>query len=299
MSPGGRAEQMGALRERIARIEGDGSVAPSFGRRMVAAKVALGRRAGRELGLDRVLDGGLARGTLNEVVAETARDSGAACGFALALAARFADEAQGPSAPVVWVMEDAARAEGGAPYAPGLAAHGLDPGRLLVVRARGGTDALWAAEEALRCRAVAAVVIDLWRIKTYDLVASRRLLLAAAAGGTPAILVPAGAPGVAPSSAAQVRFAVAAAGGRGIAMAPRLPVPGRAAWAVRLARIRAGPAGIPAGFDWEKIWPLVWHQQEARLCDALPVPPPSHARDRPGPAKARGERDRAERGCAA
>lgn len=294
MSPGGRAEQMGALRERIARIEGDGSAASSFARPAVAAKVALGR-AGHQLGLDRVLDGGLARGTLNEVVAETAGDAGAACGFALALAARFAAEARGRA--VIWIMEDAARAEGGAPYAPGLAAHGLDPGRLLVVRVRGGTDALWAAEEALRCRAVAAVVIDLWRTKTYDLVASRRLLLAAAAGGTPAILVPAGAPGVAPSSAAQARFAVAAAGGRGIPVAPRLPIPGRAAWAVRLARIRAGPAGIPAGFDWEKIWPLVWHQEEACLCDALPVPPPSHARDRPDPATAGGER--APRGCAA
>lgn len=285
MSPGGRADQVGALRERIARIEGDGSVAPSFGRK-ATAKVALGR-AGRELALDHALGGGLARGTLNEVVATAAGDAGAASGFALALAARFAADAPGPRAPVVWVMEDAARAEGGAPYAPGLAAHGLDPARLLCVRAKGGADALWAAEEALRCRAVAAVVIDLWRTRSYDLVASRRLLLAAAAGGAPAILVPAGAPGVAPSSAAQVRFAVAAAGGRGIAMAPRLPIPGRAAWAVRLARIRAGPAGIPAGFDWEKIWPLVWHQEEACLCDALPVPPPSHARDRPYPAAAR------------
>lgn len=275
------AEQVGVLRDVIARIEGDGA-APAFGR-TAPPKVALGR-AGETLGLDRLLRGGLRRGTLNEVVAASAGDAGAACGFALALAARFA-AAAAPAAPVVWVMEDAARAEGGAPYAPGLAGHGLDPARLLVVRAKGGADALWAAEEALKCRAVAAVVVDLWRTKAYDLVASRRLLLAAAAGGTPAILVPAGAPGAPLSSAAQARFTVAAAPGPHVAAAGgRVPLPGRAAWAVRLARIRAGPAGVAAGFDWEKVWPLVWDDQEALLCDALPVSPSALPRDRPHPA---------------
>ena len=299
MSSGGRSEQVGALRDVIARIEGEGAFVPAFGRQdshtRAPRKVALGR-AGGELALDRLLRGGIGRGTLNEVVAAAAGDAGAASGFALALAARFADEMgrETAAAPVVWVMEDAARAEGGAPYAPGLAAHGLDPARLLLVRAKGGTDALWAAEEALKCRAVAAVVVDLWRAKTYDLVASRRLLLAAAAGGTPAILVPAGAPGAALSSAAQARFTVAAAPGPHLEAGSRVPIPGRAAWAVRLARIRAGPAGASAGFDWEKIWPLVWDHQEARLCDALPVPSSALPRDRPHPASDHGRhRERA------
>ena len=295
VSHGGRSEQVGALRDRIARIEGDGAAATAFGRPL-PRKVALGRLGG-ELALDRLLRGGLLRGTLNEVVAASAGDAGAACGFALALATRFAAEMGRDTAPVVWVMEDAAHAEGGAPYAPGLAAHGLDPARLLVVHARGGADALWAAEEALKCRAVAAVVIDLWRTKTYDLVASRRLLLAAAAGGTPAILVPAGAPGAPLSSAAQARFAVAAAPGPRVAstIGARVPLPGRAAWAVRLARIRAGPAGIAAGFDWEKVWPLVWNHQEACLCDALPVSPLAVPRDRSHPTADRGRTHGRER----
>lgn len=296
MSPGGRAEQVGVLRDVIARIEGGGTLVPMFEPADTTRKVALGG-AGGALALDRLLRGGLLRGTLNEVVAVSAGDAGAACGFALALAARFATErGRGTAAPVVWVMEDAARAEGGAPYAPGLAAHGLDPARLLVVRARGGADALWAAEEALKCRAVAAVVVDLWRTKAYDLVASRRLLLAAAAGGTPAILVPAGAPGAPLSSAAQARFSVAAAPGPSISGphgAGARPIPGRAAWAVRLARIRAGPASIAAGFDWERIWPLVWDHQEACLRDALPLPPSAIPRDRPHQAADRGRPGRA------
>ncbi len=287
MSPGGRSEQVDVLRDVIARIEGEGACVPAFARPDVPRKVSLGR-AGGALALDRLLRGGLLRGTLNEVVATCAGDAGAACGFALALATRFAAEAEA-AAPVVWVMEDAARAEGGAPYAPGLAAHGLDPARLLVVRAKGGVDALWAAEEALKCRTVAAVVVDLWRTKTYDLVASRRLLLAAAAGGTPAILVPAGAPGAALSSSAQARFSVAAAPGPHVPVSRGArPVPGRAAWAVRLARIRAGPAGAAAGFDCDKVWPLVWSHQEARLCDALPIPPFAYPRDRPHQAADRG-----------
>ena len=167
---------------------------------------------GRGLTLDRVLRGGLWRGALHEVVAARPGDAGAACGFALALAARFA---AGTRLPVVWILEEAARMESGVPYAPGLAAHGLDPARLIVVRTTSGADTLWASEEALKCRAVAAVVTDLWRTKAYDLVASRRLVLAAQKSGTPGILVPAGAAGTteALSSAARTRFEIAATPG--------------------------------------------------------------------------------------
>lgn len=300
MSQRGRSEQVTVLRGAIARIEGSPS---AFGFAGTAADKPVGRvRLGHDLALDGAMGGGLARGWLSEVVAHRPGDAGAASGFALALAARFAAADSGPagsgsagSGAVVWVVEDGARTETGMPYAPGLAAHGIDPARLVVVRAASGAEGLWATEEALKCRAVAAVVLDLWRTKLYDLVASRRLVLAAGASGTPGIVVAAGAPGSARAlcSAAQTRFEVAAAPGQPAA-GTRLPLPGRAAWAVRLARIRAGPAGAPAGFDWEKVWPLVWDHQEARLCDALPVPPSAHPRDRPHPAAARERAGRAQ-----
>ncbi len=291
MSRGDASGHIESLRQTIALIEGGGAYAPGFAAGGMARRVALGRG----LALDRMLGGGLRRDQLSEVVAGGARHAGAASGFALALAARFAAAHAGP---VVWIMEDGARSETGVPHAPGLAAHGLDPARLVVVRTGSGADSLWAMEEALRCRGVAAVVLDLWRTRFYDLVASRRLVLAAAAGGTPGILVPAGAPGSARvlSSAAQVRFEVGAAPGTTVppqsSTTPRVrpgprrhagtlvPLPGRAAWAVRLARVRAGPVGV----DWDKIWPLVWDHEEAWLCDALPVPPPALAGDRPHPA---------------
>lgn len=286
MSRGGRSEEVAVLRDALARIEGDGRIATGFTERKTArrAKVPLGRG----LALDWVLRGGLGRGALHEVVAARSGDAGAASGFALALAARFA--AASPGAPVVWIIEDAAKSETGAPYAPGLAAHGLDPERLIVVRTPNGQDSLWAMEEALKCRA-AVVVADLWRTKVYDLVASRRLVLAARKGGTPGLMMVAGAAGCARtlSSAAQTRFEVRAAPGpRQASVDARLPLPGHAAWAVRLARIRAGPTG--AAFDWEKFWPLVWDHEEARFCDALPLSSSAPARDRLRPSPAEGWR---------
>ncbi len=273
MSQGGRSEQVDVLRDVIARIEGDGAIAARF-------DAGLPRRVplGRGLALDLMLRGGLGRGALHEVVAAAPGDAAAASGFALALAARFARKGT-----IVWIVEDAARAEHGAPYAPGLAAHGIDPGRLIVVATATAQDSLWAMEEALKAQA-SAVVADLWRVKAYDLVASRRLVLAAQKGATPGILVAAGAPGLAArlSSAAETRFEIAAAPGPALASAgassgARLPLPGRAAWAVRLARIRAGPAA----HDPDRFWPLVWNHEEAWFCDALPLPPSADAADRP------------------
>ena len=65
-------------------------------------------------------------------------------------------------------------------YGPGLAAFGLDPGRLIVVRARTDKDVFWAMEEGLRCSRLVAVVGE---VGALDCSAGRRLQLAARAGG--------------------------------------------------------------------------------------------------------------------
>ena len=128
-------------------------------------------------------------GALHEVIADT---PGAATGFCLALAARLA-RAGGA---VLWCEHPAL--DSGRLYPPGLLAYGLDPGRLIVVRARKDTDALWAMEEALRCRGLAAVVGEL---RTVSLAASRRLQLAAEAGGVTALVLRARDARPAPSAA--------------------------------------------------------------------------------------------------
>ena len=64
-------------------------------------------------------------------------------------------------------------------YPPGAAQLGLPLERLLIVRTRRRLDALWVCEQALRCRAIAVVILPLSGINAY---ASRRLQLAAEAG---------------------------------------------------------------------------------------------------------------------
>jgi cell division inhibitor SulA/protein ImuA len=65
------------------------------------------------------------------------------------------------------------------PYAPAFASHGLDVNRLLVVRPKISTDALWSMEQALRSGLFAAVLG--WFV-CIDMPALRRLQLAAEAG---------------------------------------------------------------------------------------------------------------------
>ena len=187
MSQSGRAEYapykdapyLAALRAAIARIEAGGAALEGAG-----ARAPLGAGANA---LDAALGGGLARGALHEIVAAGAPDRAAATAFTLALALRFAAAVQ-EFRMLVWITEDFAATQNGALYGPGLAAFGLDPERLILVNAPRGPQALWAMEEALKCRALAVVVCELWEARA-DLVASRRLALAARGGGAPGLLL--------------------------------------------------------------------------------------------------------------
>ncbi|MGQ0429050.1 MAG: translesion DNA synthesis-associated protein ImuA [Gammaproteobacteria bacterium] len=71
------------------------------------------------------------------------------------------------------------------PYAPALAAAGLDSSRMLVVRPQAGFDLLWAMEQALGSGACAAVLG--WAEAT-GVAALRRLALAAEEGQNPGFL---------------------------------------------------------------------------------------------------------------
>jgi protein ImuA len=71
-------------------------------------------------------------------------------------------------------------------YGPGLAVHGLDPGRVVLVRASRDAEILWAMEEGLRAPGIAAVVGE---VGSLPMVASRRLQLAAERSGITAFLL--------------------------------------------------------------------------------------------------------------
>ncbi|KAB7627458.1 translesion DNA synthesis-associated protein ImuA [Alkalilimnicola sp. S0819] len=71
------------------------------------------------------------------------------------------------------------------PYAPALAAYGLDLSRLLLVHPRAESDALWAVEQALRAGTCGAVLAWPRRLDERSL---RRLQLAAEAGNSWSLL---------------------------------------------------------------------------------------------------------------
>ena len=64
-----------------------------------------------------------------------------------------------------------------APFAPGLAGQGLDPARLLCINTATPAARMWAAEQALRCKDVAAVLAWLPQARADSL---RRLQISAA-----------------------------------------------------------------------------------------------------------------------
>src|SRR5258706_4413393 len=194
----------------------------------------------RPLGLpaiDSVLAGGFAVGALHELAPVAPHHLGAAMGFALAVATlNAAGNASGRKA--LWIQTDFAGLEGGAPYGPGLDLFGLAMERILVLSVARPIDALWAAEEALKSRALLAVVAELpQQGAAADLTATRRLSLAARAGGGLGLLIrhqrtPLPSP-------AMTRWEVA-----GAPTTPdRFGGMGRTAFDLSLQRNRRGPCG--------------------------------------------------------
>jgi protein ImuA len=134
---------------------------------------------------DAVLQGGLALGAVHEVFTEAGRQSAAATGFIAGLAARVAARR-----PLLWVRQDFSETEAGALSMSGLAELGLDPRLLVTVRAPDAEAALRTAADALACDALGAVVLEVWgETRQFDLVASRKLTLAAQASGVTALLL--------------------------------------------------------------------------------------------------------------
>ncbi len=123
---------------------------------------------------DFFLKGGLLRGTLNEIFADPGHEP-AATGFTASLARRAGGDRHS-----LWIRQDFSAHEFGALSPTGLVELGLDPSRLLLLSVPHANDALQAANDALSCAALGAVVIEVpGSAKNLDLLASRRLTLAA------------------------------------------------------------------------------------------------------------------------
>ena len=229
--PAFKAAVLAELRGRIRRMEGIGG---ADGSRFLPLGVPA---------VDQALpDGGFPLGCLHEVVGENDPFNSVATGFSAAILARIA-ERQGQ---VIWITR------GDDLYAPGIAAYGLKPERLIVVRARRDADILWAMEESLRCRTLGAV---LGEIGDIDMVASRRLQLAAEASGVTGLLLRSANRRLG-ATASVTRWGLSAAPSRPIDGEPGLGLP---CWRTKLLRCRGGRPGE---------WLLEWNGGGFTLADA-------------------------------
>ncbi len=187
-------------------------------------------------------------GLLHEIFADERRDGGATLGFTLGQA-RGLLSVERPALIFLQLMHEAQ--DGGLPYGAGLKSFGLDPHTLVLGRLQTMVELLWAMEEAIACRAVAAVITDIGgHPKALDFTASRRLSLRAASAGTSVFIMRYGREREA--SAAQLRWQVTPVPSGAVALDARAPGPPR--WRLLLEKGRLQSGAGKAGVDWILDW---------------------------------------------
>jgi protein ImuA len=183
------------------------------------------------------------RAGLHEIYASTV-DAAAATGFALGLACQC--RKRKPA--ILWARHEALHSEAGYIYPPGLVEFGLSPAAVTLVRLPHVQSLLQAGLDAARCRALAAILVEFQgEHRAYDLVASRKLALAAKNSGVALFLVRHG--GSVLASAAETRWQLRAARSQHRAA----NAPGSPAFEVTLLRQRSGGA-TQAGQTWCVEW---------------------------------------------
>jgi protein ImuA len=227
-APLDQAAVLAALRARLARLEGSGRAQHDTSTIPVCDGM-------------RLPGGGLARAAVHEVLAES---PGCGAAFCAVLLARTGGT-------VLWI---AAARDGLLAWPPGLAQCGLTPANLVLVRADHWADALWAMEEALRCPAVTGAILA--GDGRLDLTATRRLQLAAEAGGALGLLLRADAGETGPTAATTSWQVGALGAGQGLED-PR--------WRLQLLRARGGRPGGPWDVTWRAATGALEWDEGARI----------------------------------
>jgi protein ImuA len=231
-----KTELMAGLRAQIAALE-----TPSVKEAELCFQLGLEEVDGQLPG------GGLARRGVHEVRAASYGDMGAAIGFGAGLATRAAYDTPNKDRLIVWCQQSWGTYDLGTLYAPGLAAFGIDPSRLLLVNPAREPDMLWALEECVRAGVFAAVVGEVpASSRHFNLRASRRLHLAAEDTGTPLILMR-GFGELSSPSAALTRWCVSAAS---TVEEGSLHAINRPGWRVDLEKCKGGRPFV-SGLAWD------------------------------------------------
>lgn len=174
LQPQARHRQFCQLRQDVAALDGQ----------LAAARLPLAVDS-----LDSALAGGLALGRVHMLCGRPGHD-GALTGFAVALLRRILTRVDA-AAPIVWCPA-VATGGSGMLHAAGLAALGLDPGRLLIVDSPSPGARLAALEDILRTEGLAAVIVEYDGVNQssdYWMRLARRAQLAAEASGVTGLLL--------------------------------------------------------------------------------------------------------------
>lgn len=233
---------LGALRRRIAELERQ---RPVFKETTLPSRWSLG-----PLSIDERLPvRGLALNALHEITAASYGDTPAAMGFALCLAIRRLGVENRTLRPLLWCRLWHGNTEWGRLYGHGLLTLGLPRERFLTVSVKKPKSLLWAVEEALRSKALSAVIAEIDH-RAIDLNLTRRLSLAAERGSTPGLLV--FSHPVFGATAALSRWQVKARASTPPPFDERAP--GLPAWNIALERCRHGKSG-----NWSVEWSHATH----------------------------------------
>jgi protein ImuA len=242
------SERAGAVRPVPARAAVVGSLRSEIGALETPRSLHQGRMPLRfgDTRLDDALPwGGLPLASLHEV-----SGTASATGFVVALAARLPS-----TGPILWCRPH--KSEAGAWYGPGLLPFGLNPERIIFVETHKKQDLLWAMEEGLRSGQPALVVGE---TESVGLVASRRLQLAAEAGGVTAFLLNAAATQGSASRSAEKAASSVVLTRWAVSSRPRpeiqKAVDGRIQWQAELVHCRGG---MPR--SWLVEWNYEWTEQ--------------------------------------
>ncbi len=265
---GARTNTLANLRGSIERIEAHADAS-------APARVALGHAEA-----DATLQGGLALAAVHEVFAE-GRQSAVATGFIAGLAGLVSLAGRVTARrPLVWIRQDFAEIESGALSMAGFAELGLDPRGVVTVRAADVDAALRTAADALACDALGAVVLELWgEARQLDLVASRKLTLAAQASGVTGLLLRVAAQPQ--PSTAETRWLVRAAHSPPASVGSAWGAP---VFDAQLVRNRHGPVGR---------WIMEWKCDECLFAKPAAYPQPVAAAPAHRPYQARAQQRRA------
>lgn len=237
------APAIAALRRHISQVEG-------LRQTETSGVVPLGHAE-----IDARLGGGLERGRLHEIFADS-EDASSAAGFATMIVRR----AERPRSPIVWLRQEEAQRTGGALYMPGLIEIGFGHADLVVGVLPDPLSLLRVAADVARCAEVGVVVIELWRNpRPLDLTATRRLAVAAEAAGVTALLLRIAAEQG--PSAATTRWAV-----RAVPTEPlEANAPGFTALEVELVRQRGGRTGGRWKVEWDRDQAIFREQEQRQI----------------------------------